>query len=364
MSEPGIVVHPNLTNEVVEFWGFKYREAKQENETLQTRIVENDKFLQEVITSSRNEMKIMQQKLDAYHAENANLLSEIGRLGAERAALHTQLQLSYSQALSLAPEADRQRRAAIVDLFKAQPIVDYLLNETPPDLSFLSARDLASTLRRVSRRFSLPLYFNPCPPNAMPLRVEGPCQPGYWFYPLNLQMESPFELIVEAEPNKWTYFGRYITCAFSGYEMKLSEWMTLDEESKTIFCSRVANQRSGGRQASLPTQVHIRQRYDSGLWNIPSYTLQCVGYDSELCNALAAAAVRLACGHAESIERQAEVASISRQSSLSQLGKRRRTETPPTCGDQSTKVETSGFPDVENIRVDERTELIGQNEYP
>ncbi|KAK7013851.1 hypothetical protein R3P38DRAFT_3362753 [Favolaschia claudopus] len=151
MSDPGIVVHPNLTNEAVEFWGFKYREAKQENETLQTRIVENDKYLQEVIASSRNEMKIMHQKLDAYHAENANLLSEIGRLGAERVALHTQLPLSYSQALSLAPEADRQRRAAIVDLFKAQPIVDYLLNETPPDLSFLSARDLASTLRR--RRF-------------------------------------------------------------------------------------------------------------------------------------------------------------------------------------------------------------------
>jgi hypothetical protein len=37
MSIPEIVLTSDLTSEVVEFWGFKYKEMKQELETLKVR---------------------------------------------------------------------------------------------------------------------------------------------------------------------------------------------------------------------------------------------------------------------------------------------------------------------------------------
>jgi hypothetical protein len=144
--------------------------------------------------------------------------------------------------------------------------------------------------------------------------------------------------------------------------MKLSEWMTLDEQvvpilasraflnvlpvqTKMIFCSRVANQDlklQAGQQASYAAQVHTRQSYDSGEWNIPSYTLQCIGYDVALCEALTATAAKL---HSER--------SISKLS----LGKRQRTKTPSVSGfEGSTKAEGSIKParaaESENDLVD------------
>ncbi|KAK7034973.1 Dolichyl-diphosphooligosaccharide--protein glycosyltransferase subunit WBP1 [Favolaschia claudopus] len=359
MSDSGVAAHSNLTAELLEFWVSKYREAKHESETLQARIVKNEEFLQDVVTSSRNEMKFMQQQLEAYQIQNGHLHSDIGRLNAERATLHTQLQLSYSQAVSLASEADKQRKAAIVSLFKAQPMVDYLSNETPPDISFLSPKELAGTLCRVCHFVAAPVKVCiDCNHRlTLPLHIGGPCQPGYWFCPLNLHsMDSPFELVVETESNKWTYHGQYITRLFTGYEMRLSEWMT--RSSKSIFSSRVANQRSGGLQASVPLQVHTRQWYDSGLWKIPSYTLQCVGYDNELCIALAAAAARLERGR-EISTRPSEVASISTPST--RPGKRRRTKTLPTCEDQSTRVNTTGCAEAEKETPPNAVEKNDQN---
>ncbi|KAJ7348967.1 hypothetical protein DFH08DRAFT_998260 [Mycena albidolilacea] len=341
MSSSTVVVPSNLTSEMVEFWGFKYREAKQEIEALKTRLLSNDKFLQDLITTSRNEQRIVQQRLESCCAEKNDLLVQVERLNTERLRLEHQIHSSYSQAALLADEAHRQRVAAVAELFNS---TDFFLDQsfTPNLIGFLSAKDLDT--------ISVPwqLYFIPQPPHAIPLRVEAPGQSGYWFYPFNLYpMDSPFDLIVEVEPKKWLYYGRYLTRVFQGFEMKLSEWMTLDEQvvpilagrafldvllvqTKMIFCSRVANQDlklQAGQQASYAAQMHTRQSYDSGEWNIPSYTLQCIGYDVALCEALTVTAAKL---HSER--------SISKLS----LGKRQRTKTPSVSGfEGSTKAEGS-----------------------
>lgn len=194
-------------------------------------------------------------------------------------------------------------------------------------------------------------------------------------------MDAPFELIVEVEPNtvstiihydkmiktscfQWRYFGRYVTRLFQGYEMKLSEWMMLDEQVapilpllragadafpiqiKTIFCSRLAAQRlSNGQQTSYASQAVIRQNYDSGEWNIPCYSLECVGYDMALYEALTASAAMLRCEQEVSI------------SKTQTLGKRRRTETPTACevGDESAKEGS-----MKNARVEVAPDGVGE----
>ncbi|KAJ7771488.1 hypothetical protein B0H16DRAFT_1770984 [Mycena metata] len=360
-NPPGILLTSDLTPEVVEFWGFKYKEAKQEletlkrsgaydnvptygelkrhNELLQTEAITNtkrleakEKFIQEIVASNRNEYRATQQRLDACNAEKRDLLLQIGRLNTERVSLHHQIQVCYSQAASLAAEADRQRMAAVAELFNPG---NSFLDEsfTPTSFMFSSLQQLIASLPRDTSN-DWQLYFMPRPPNSIPLRVQEVGKPGYWFYPFNLSpMDAPFELVVEIECNKWLYFGRYTSCTLPSYEMRLSEWMALDEQTKLIFCSRVASQNSKLpiQPGSYTTPIDIRQRYESGQWNVPCYSLQCVGYDMELYEALQSTALRC----------ERDVSTISRSQSL---GKRRRTETPSICGlgeDQPTKSKTA-----------------------
>ncbi|KAJ7118885.1 hypothetical protein C8R44DRAFT_878417 [Mycena epipterygia] len=327
MTTPGIVLTSNLASEVVEFWGFKYKEVKEELEALKKaegqddndtptygelkrlvqqlqadaadtarRLEASDTYLRDFIASSRNEQKAVQQKLDACTAEKTELLVQLARAESERVTLYHQIQISYSQAVSLAVEADRQRMAVIAELF---PVTSFVEDSfTPLDASITK------------------LYFLSRPPSAIPLRVPSVCQAGYWFYPFNLSpMDAPFELMVEVEFDKWLYFGRYVTRVFAGYEMKLSEWIALDEQIKLTFCARIASQKvPAGQNLSYTNQIDVRARYDSGQWNVPCYTLQCVGFDMALHDALAATAAKLC--HEPDIP------------NAQSLGKRYRTETP------------------------------------
>jgi hypothetical protein len=80
----------------------------------------------------------------------------------------------------------------------------------------------------------------------------------------------------------------------------------------------VAGQRASfGQTSSAAAQTDVRQRYDSGQWYIPSYTLQCVGFDTALNDAMMAIDARLRC--------ESEI-KISHT-----LRKRQRTDTPSRC---------------------------------
>jgi hypothetical protein len=137
------------------------------------RLEANDRFLQEVIASSRNEQRVAQQKLEAFSAEKSELLSQLGRLNNEhitlrhqvgdyvfhpegrRRMVHYQIHVSYSQAASLAAEADRQRMAVISELFvPANSFFD--ASFTPVSIKFNSAKDIVDALPRAS----LPLYIS------------------------------------------------------------------------------------------------------------------------------------------------------------------------------------------------------------
>ncbi|KAJ7460845.1 hypothetical protein B0H11DRAFT_153978 [Mycena galericulata] len=354
-TTPEIMLNSDLTAELVEFWGFRYKEVKQELDNLKTtggqedsvptygelkrlvqhlkaeaadtgrRLEANEKFLQDVITATRNEYKSVLQKLDICNAEKNQLLVQLGRSDTKRMSLYHQIQTSYSQAISLAAEADRQRMLVISELY---PVVSSFDPDfTPTSIEFCSPKQVVRALPRDST-CTWQFYFLPRPPMSMPLRVASPCQSGYWFYPFNLSpIGTVFELVAEVERDKWVYFGRYVTGLLPGHEMKMSEWISLEEQVKVTFCDRIANQKlPGGQTASYASQVNVRQRYDSGQWSVQCYTLQCVGYDRALYDVLATTAAKL--------RHESEV-SISQS-----LGKRRRTETPSLCG-ESEKSDTS-----------------------
>ncbi|KAJ6620344.1 hypothetical protein B0H10DRAFT_1791874 [Mycena sp. CBHHK59/15] len=347
MSTPGIMVNPDLTPELVEFWGFKYKEIKQELEDLKVaanfkeeqngdhvqtygelkrlvqklqnenahaakRLEANDKILQDIIASSRNEQITAREQLQAFNAEKNELLIRHSHFEAERSGLHHQIQGFYSQAVKLAAEAEHHRQVAIAELFPATSFLEPSFS--PSTLTFSSAQRIARAIPRVENQ-PVRMYFSSRPPSCMPLRVPSVCQAGSWFYPFNLHpMDSEFELIVEGEPDQWLYLGRYVTRLFAGYEMKLSEWMTLDDQTKLVFCARIANQKLPvGQAASYASQIDVRRRYDSGQWSVPCYTLQCVGFNMTLYDALKIAAAKFGGGEKQVDEAQS-------------LGKRHRTD--------------------------------------
>jgi hypothetical protein len=59
-------------------------------------------------------------------------------------------------------------------------------------------------------------------------------------------------------------------------------------------CVRVASQNLPPDQtASYPAQLDVKRRYEVGEWNVPCYSLRCVGFDMPLYDALHAAAVEI-----------------------------------------------------------------------
>lgn len=189
------------------------------------------------------------------------------------------------QATVLAAEAHKWRRDKILELFKTDSFVanDFdspLLISKNPRLIYDVLPDHLLSGRR--------LCFLPRPPSCLPLRVSSIAQSGYWFYPpWTFAPDVAFELVVEGDPHEWKYLGTYVTAPLVGYEMKLSEWMILDDETKDQHCLRVKAQIL--EQAQLPTTctgLDVRRHYDIGEWSVPCYSLCCMGFSMKLHDAL------------------------------------------------------------------------------
>ena len=135
--------------------------------------------------------------------------------------------------------------------------------------------------------------------------------------------------------------------------MNLSEWMALDEQvrsnkppknrlpdqpdpqTKMAHCSRVANQGlQPGQTASLSVQLSVKRRYELGEWNVPCYSLRCVGFSMPLYQALHSAAAAVQVAHNPV---NIAVESIA-EASNSVSGKRRRPKDSAT-GDGGVELE-------------------------
>ena len=58
-------------------------------------------------------------------------------------------------------------------------------------------------------------------------------------------------------------------------------------QTKQAHCHRIASHAmEHGQTPTIPAQLEVRRRYDTGEWNVPCYSLQCIGYDLTLYNTL------------------------------------------------------------------------------
>lgn len=277
-----IPIDASLAPELVEFWAKKYKETKEELDDLKTlvtcKVSERDEILETVrsIKNAVDDEASLRQKLEVAIKEKEELASRLARLEAEQSVLSRQAQLSVMQARALAKEATEQRHLAVSQQFPAVQSVEHSEQAT------VTFTDYKTIIRHLPSQFSQHrLQFVTSPPASLPLCVPACGQHGFWFYAPSI---GPFQLIAEMRQNEWSYLGQYVSAPLANAEMKLSEWVSLDEETKMAHCSRFA--------ALNPREDRhlVRRRYDAGEWKITCCSLQCVGYDKLLCEALRVAA--------------------------------------------------------------------------
>ncbi|TFK46345.1 hypothetical protein OE88DRAFT_1739450 [Heliocybe sulcata] len=320
---PVVSIDAVHSQELVEFWSAKYKAAKDELEALKARhqadstmlsrqgklksegysngeLLLNEllstlksevqerkgshgKILETISKSGESRQKLLTQLMES-EKDRLDLTKRVGSLEAEHVTMSVQIQQFYLQSRILAHEAEERRLRMLAALF---PALDPITASQPVRLAqpYLIQSSLAPEFR------DFHLYLVPRPPSYLPVRVTAPGKHGYWFYPpWVLPPGLEFELIVEVREMEWLYLGRYISAVFEGGEMKLSEWLSFDEQTKAKHCMRVASQGTPpGSVPSLAAQAEVKRKYEVGEWSVPCYSLRCVGYDVALFRALHAA---------------------------------------------------------------------------
>ncbi|KAH7928176.1 hypothetical protein BV22DRAFT_1030993 [Leucogyrophana mollusca] len=290
---PQISIDAIYGPELVEFWAQKYKEVKKEVEELKKSVAdaradklssENAEVLSLVrsIRDGADEAASSLRKLQDAEKENIELTARLAKVEAERTTLSQQVNLAFAQAAALASEADQHRRNVLATLFPAVAYADVPAEPT----SFVFADSQRVIEQLATELPNERLYFLPRPPACLPLRVPACGQAGYWFYPHHIPSEDvKFHLVVEGRPGEWSYLGLYMSAPFPGAEMKLSEWMNMDEQTKMAHCARIASISAGlaaDQSPSFPDQLAIKRRYELGEWRVPCFTLQCVGFSKLL----------------------------------------------------------------------------------
>ncbi|KAI0062051.1 hypothetical protein BV25DRAFT_1885882 [Artomyces pyxidatus] len=321
---PRLTIDASYAPELVEFWAQKYQEIKKEMDVLQQRLAtqpnidtvhaeqtrltelvstlrkdnaargEGDRELREMLKTTKREADTLREVLVREEKEKGALRQQliIAEKGLESA--NRQVLMFYTQCTALALEADQSRQKKIVELFEPANFYDPSMRFSTAKISQDRLIAVLHKLQEFSGQQNPPriIHLLPRPPKCMPLRVMSCGEHGYWFYPVLAPKDPiPFELVVEGEPDNWLYLGRYTTAEMQGSEMKLSEWMTLDELTKAEHCLRVTSESlPPGQYASHAAQLDLKRRYDSGEWCVPCYSLRCVAFDVAFYDALHAAA--------------------------------------------------------------------------
>ncbi|OBZ75512.1 hypothetical protein A0H81_04883 [Grifola frondosa] len=301
--------------ELVEFWSQKYKDTKDELEKLKFLGTQSEKDsrlqnakLQEIIALLQDESKkrqvadaelrdlitrsgIAQEALHRrtvqLESDNIELSRKLHVCDIERIILAQKVQTINMQAAALAGEVQSGvRMEKVAQLF-----------ETPASLDpeFESAALRFSYPRSIIE--ALPAVAFPSPATkCLPLRVPSAGRSGYWFWPLwSLREDSVFQLVVEYRPDEWTYLGEYTTALLPGYDMKLSEWTTLDEmrsaldQRHALLPRDKAHPFTAAAPASV-SEVEVKRRYEAGEWSVPCFSLRCLGFDKQLYDALQTAA--------------------------------------------------------------------------
>ncbi|KAI0314784.1 hypothetical protein OF83DRAFT_1174441 [Amylostereum chailletii] len=251
--------------------------------------------LRQQLARARLEADGQRQKAETLINERVELFDRVSKAEVGLTLLALKVDKFYSQCSALAHEADLLRQYQVRDLF--EPVAFFETGKMVLGVANVEPSDLRRFMdnfihMHISQGKTQAIHFLNRPPQCLPLRIDHPGQHGYWFCPLGVpEDDAPFELIVEGLPCQWMYLGTYTTKLLPGAEMKLSEWMVLDESTKTGHCKRMAAQLESLPLGQIPSQIsqqEIKSRFDTGEWNVPCHSLRCVGFDAALSASLAA----------------------------------------------------------------------------
>ncbi|KAL4065202.1 hypothetical protein J3A83DRAFT_4375735 [Scleroderma citrinum] len=249
-----IPIDASIGPELIEFWANKYKEAKDELDTLKLPsrlgclqkgathdfVSKSDEIL-DVVRSIKSVIEVdttLHLKLEAVTKEKDELAARLSQLEAQRDTLVTKVQLHLKQARSLSMEVNHHRCSALALLFP--PVSFVAPSHQVPVLSFTDFTMIYIFWRAVWSSAlvwwltvsltKLRIQFISRPPGSLPLYIPVLGQHGYWF---GGPTEGPSHIAVEGRPNEWSYLGKYVSAPFVGGEMQLSEWMCLDEEVRS-----------------------------------------------------------------------------------------------------------------------------------
>ncbi|KAK0474832.1 hypothetical protein IW261DRAFT_1497251 [Armillaria novae-zelandiae] len=240
---------------------------------------QNESLKEDVEQAKQTEEEARDEVL-ALRKDKQDLVERLAAEETKTTDLFKQMDAFRVQAKTLAAQA-HQRRLEIVSMsfgktsfVEATFVPTRVLFNDPAQIMSALPSELTQCLR---------VYFLPLPPRSMPLHIPKIARAGYWFHPpITIPEGTPVELVVEAKPHEWLYLGRYLSALLDGENMKLSEWIALDAQTKTAYCtsvSRTLKEQMPNQQVSC---ADIQRQLDSGEHSAPCYSLQCIGYDFAL----------------------------------------------------------------------------------
>ncbi|KAG6332309.1 hypothetical protein ID866_6781 [Astraeus odoratus] len=206
MTTSTIPFDTSLGPELVEFWTKKYKETKEELESLRENVSRDHLSVNceilDIVRSIKNlvetrEDVALRRELEAVTKERDELAVRFAHLEAERNALFT---FSHSSLSSAAMSAFQQRRAA-VDL-RFPPVAFLAPTHQLSAMPFADYKKILQYLPTV-RAFARPSHA------------------------ADIQSAAIFH-------RAWSYLGKYISAPLADFEMKLAEWMSLNEEVRGV----------------------------------------------------------------------------------------------------------------------------------
>ncbi|PBK83066.1 hypothetical protein ARMGADRAFT_1170610 [Armillaria gallica] len=239
-----------------------------------------NELLQEDVDQAERTEQEAREEVVALRKDKQDLIKRLTAIESKTTGLSKQIDAFRVQGKALAAQAHQRRLKIISTAFGKMSFVEESFGPTrvvfndPAQIMSALPSDLTHSLR---------IYFLPLPPRSMPLHIPNIAQAGYWLHPpITIPEGTLVEVVVEAKPHEWLYLGRYLSAPLDGEDMKLSEWIRFDAQTKTAYCtsiSRTLKEQKADQQVSC---ADIQRQLDSGEYAAPCYSLQCVGYDLAL----------------------------------------------------------------------------------
>ncbi|KAK0225078.1 hypothetical protein EDD85DRAFT_958812 [Armillaria nabsnona] len=174
----------------------------------------------------------------------------------------------FKQAKALAAQAHQRRLELVSTTFGKMAFIEESF--IPTHVIFNEPAQIMSALPSDLMQ-SMCVYFLPLPP---PVYASAHPQHRLGRVPVSSSHYNS-----QRNTSRRLYLGRYLSAPLDGENMKVSEWIKLDAQTKKAYCTTVGQTLKEQKPDQQVSCAKIQQQLDSGEYAAPYYRLQCVGYN-------------------------------------------------------------------------------------